>query len=488
MYEGKTIWFVVGSQDLYGEETLIQARKNSKEIAEYLGNRKEIPAKVIYKDLAITSDHILSICKEANNDENCIGLILWMHTFSPAQMWIRGLKVLTKPVLHLHTQYNRELPWDTIDMDFMNLNQSAHGDREFGHIMSRMRIDRKVVAGYWQDDETIDQIASWARAAAGWDFSNKLRIARLSDNMREVAVTEGDKVEAHQVFGWQTNGYVTANLVDEYEKVTQEEVDALYEEYLKLYTLATEDVDSIKEQAKIEIALRRFLGKGDYKAFTTNFQDLHGLKQLPGLAVQRLTAEGYGFGAEGDWKTSALVAIMKYMGKYTPGESAFMEDYTYHMVKGEEKVLEAHMLEVCPSFAADKPKIEVHELGIGGKANPARLTFKSITGPVIAVTLIDLGDRFRMIANTGVMVPIEHEMPKLPVAQVLWEPAPNLKTSTEAWIYAGGAHHTCMTTALSVEDLRNFAMMAGIEFVLIDENTEINSFVRDLKIGDILYK
>lgn len=488
MYEGKTLWFVVGSQSLYGEETLRQAREDSRAIAEYLGSRPEIPVKILYKDLAITSDHILSICKEANNDDSCVGIITWMHTFSPAQMWIKGLKALEKPMLHLHTQFNRDLPWDTIDMDFMNLNQSAHGDREFGFICSRLRMDRKVVTGYWQDDDVIQEIASWARAAAGWDFSKHLRIARLSDNMREVAVTEGDKVEAHIRFGWQTDGYVTANVVDEYEKVTDAEVDALYAEYQQKYVIATDRVDSIKEQAKIEIALRRFLEKGGYKAFTTNFQDLHGLKQLPGMAVQRLTGEGYGFGGEGDWKTAALCAIMKYMSLYVPGESAFMEDYTYHMEKGNEKVLEAHMLEVCPAFAADQPKIEVHPLGIGDREDPARLTFKSITGNVIAVTIIDMGNRFRMIANTGVMVPIENEMPHLPVAQVLWQPAPNLKTSATAWIQAGGAHHTCMTTALTVEDLRNFAMMAGMEFVVIDENTEINSFVRDLKLGELLYR
>lgn len=487
MFENKKIWFVVGSQSLYGEETLKQARADSMEMAQWLGNCPKLPVKVVYKDLAITSEHILKICKEANNDDECIGIITWMHTFSPSQMWIKGLSVLEKPMLHLHTQYNRDLPWDSIDMDFMNLNQSAHGDREFGFICSRLRMDRKVVTGFWQDDDVLEEIAAWSRAAAGWDFSKHLKVARLSDNMREVAVTEGDKVEAHIKFGWQTDGYVTANVVDEYEKVTDQEVDALYKEYEQKYVIATDNIAAVKEQAKMEIALRRFLNNGGYKAFTTNFQDLHGLKQLPGLAVQRLTGEGYGFGGEGDWKTAALVAIMKYMAQGLEGGTAFMEDYTYHLEKGNEKVLEAHMLEVCPDFAADKPKIEVHPLGIGDREDPARMTFKSIVGDVIAVTIIDMGNRFRMIVNTGKMVPIEHEMPNLPVAQVLWQPDPSLKTSATAWIQAGGAHHTCMSTALTVEELRDFAMMAGIEFVLIDKDTEINSFVRDLKIGDKIW-
>ena len=484
----KQIWFLVGSQHLYGEGPLKIVADDGREIAESLNAQEKIPCSIIFKALVTTSDQILDACREANNDPACVGIMTWMHTFSPAKMWIAGLTELKKPLLHLHTQYNRDIPWDTIDMDFMNLNQSAHGDREFGFICSRLRLNRKVVAGYWKDETVISEIASWARAAAAWDFSKNLKVARFGDNMRDVAVTEGDKVEARIKLGWTVNGYGTADLVDVYNEVSDADVKALLAGYEKEYAMNTTDLDAVYEQAKIEIAMRRFLENGGYKAFTTTFEDLHGLKQLPGLAVQRLTGDGYGFGGEGDWKTSALSSVMKYMASGLKGGTGFMEDYTYNLEPGKEAILGAHMLEVDPSFAAEKPAIEVHELGIGGKEPPARMVFKANTGKAVIATVLDMGNRFRMLVNTATLIDIENDMPKLPVARVLWKPEPSLKVSSSAWIYAGGAHHTCLSTSLTVEDLRNFAMMADIEFVLIDENTELNAFVNELRAGDVIWK
>ncbi len=413
---------------------------------------------------------------------------MWMHVFSPSKMWIAGLSALQKPMLHLHTQYNREIPWDTIDMDFMNLNQSAHGDREHGFIVSRMGIQRKVVVGYWQNEEVIEKIDSWMRAAAAWDFSKHLKVARFGDNMREVAVTEGDKVEAQIKFGWSVNGYGMGDLVEVINSITDEEIEARLKEYAERYEYNTDNREAVRVQAKYECGLRKFMEKGGFGAFTTTFEDLHGLRQLPGLAVQNMLADGYGFGAEGDWKTSALTAVMKYMAGGLKGGTVFMEDYTYHLEKGKELALGAHMLEVCPTIADDKPKIEVHPLGIGGKEDPARLVFNGQQGKAVAATILDMGNRFRMVVSTMELVKIKRKMPKLPVARVLWKPLPNLATSAEAWILAGGAHHTCLSNALTVENLRDFAEIAGIEFVVIDENTNIEQFKKELIYNDIYYK
>lgn len=484
--KNKTVWFVTGGQHLYGTDAFSKMESDSRDIASYLDAR--LPVRVVSKGLVTLPDEITKIFRDANSDEDCIGVITWMHVFSPSKMWISGFNILNKPLLHLHTQHNREIPWDDIDMDFMNLNQSAHGDREHGFIATRMGIERKVVAGYWQDAKVVSEIESWARASAGYAFSKSLKVARFGDNMRYVAVTEGDKVEAEIKFGWQVNGYGVGDLTDVIAKVTDEEVDAQMKIYSDRYEMNTDDIAAVREQALYEVGLKRFLEDGDFGAFTTTFEDLHGLNQLPGLAVQDLLCDGYGFGAEGDWKTSALTAVMKYMAKGKEGATVFMEDYTYHLEEGGEMALGAHMLEVCPTIAANKPKIEVHTLGIGGKNPPARLVFDSKPGEAVAATIIDMGNRFRMIVSTMEVVKNEHKMPKLPVASVLWKPHPDLRTSAECWIYAGGAHHTCLSTALTVSELRDFANIAGIEFVLIDENASVEAIRRELLINDVLYK
>ncbi len=486
--KNKVFWFVVGSQHLYGEETLKQVIIHSKEIAEHINAYQENPCIVKFKDIVTTPDEILRVCKEANQDESVAGIITWMHTFSPAKMWIKGLKILNKSMLHLHTQYNQELPWDKIDMDFMNLNQSAHGDREFGFINTRLRLNRKVVVGHWKDEDVLKEIASWERVAATYDKSRKLKVARFGDNMRQVAVTEGDKVEAEIKLGWSINGYGIGDLVKIVNQVSEKEIDNLVLEYKEKYIINTTKIESIREQAKIEIALERFLKCGGFNAFTTTFEDLHGLNQLPGLAVQRLMEKGYGFGAEGDWKLGALTALMKYMAQGLDGGTSFMEDYTYHLEKGNKRVLGAHMLEVCPSIALDKPRIEVHPLGIGGKDDPARMVFNSKEGQGIMVTLVDLGDRFRMIANKINLKRIPEKMPNLPVARSLWEALPDFKTSATAWIYAGGAHHSVLTTSLSMRQLQDFAIMADIEFITIDENTDLNQFENELRMSDVIWK
>ena len=484
----KEVWFITGSQHLYGPETLKQVAADSTVIAESLDNSSKFPVRIIFKPVLTTPESIYEICTDANNYKNCIGLIAWMHTFSPAKMWIRGLSVLNKPFLHFHTQMNRDIPWDTINMDFMNLNQSAHGDREFGFIGSRMRLGRKVVVGHWQDNEAIDTIAVWVRAAAAFDDAQNMKIARFGDNMRDVAVTEGNKVSAQINLGYSVYGYGIGDLVASVNSITDFEVNTLLEEYSAYYELTREVAASttLRDAAQIELGMEKFLKAGNFKAFTTTFEDLHGLKQLPGLAVQRLMEKGYGFGAEGDWKTAALVRSMKVMASRLPGGTSFMEDYTYHLDPSGMSVLGAHMLEVCPSIAADKPYLEVHPLSIGGKADPARLVFKSATGRAINASLIDLGNRFRMIVNKVVVTDCP-DMPNLPVASVLWKPMPDLKTGAAAWILAGGAHHTGFSTAIRSEYIEDFCTMMGIEYLLIDEKCDIASFKKEIRWNEIYY-
>ncbi len=486
--ENIEVWFITGSQHLYGEETLKQVADNSKTIASALDKSDLIPAKVVFRPVLTTASAITTICMEANNDPSCAGLIAWMHTFSPAKMWIAGLKRLAKPMLHLHTQYNRDIPWNEIDMDFMNLNQSAHGDREFGYICSRLRMERKVVVGHWQDKEVVRSIGVWSRAALGALESRSLRVARFGDNMRDVAVTEGNKVSAQIKLDYEVQGYGIGDLADAVNKVSDKHITELVKQYGDEYKASAEILaaPAIKEAARIEAGMRAFLEKGGFKAFTTNFEDLHGMVQLPGLAVQRLMADGYGFGAEGDWKTAALVRVMKVMAYGLRGGTSFMEDYTYHLDPKNVAILGAHMLEVCPSIADGKPALEVHPLGIGGKDDPARLVFKTNLGDALAASMVQMGDRFRLIVNTMKVVECP-PMPKLPVASVLWKPYPDLKTAATAWIYAGGAHHTSFSQALTAEHLADFADMTGTEFVLIDDNCEIGQFRKELRWNDLYY-
>jgi L-arabinose isomerase len=492
-YDNFEAWFITGSQHLYGEETVRQVAEDSKEIAKTLSKSAKIPVKVVFKPILTTPEEIYKLCMEANTAPNCIGLITWMHTFSPAKMWIAGLKVLQKPFVHLHTQFNRLIPWADIDMDFMNLNQSAHGGREFGFICTRMKLNRKIIVGYWQDDEVQHQLATWLRAACAWFDSQGAKIARFGDNMREVAVTEGDKVEAQYRLGYIVNGYGVGELVKYVEKVTDAEIDKLIAEYVATYNISKTVRESenlqytLRGAAKIELGMRAFLEAGNFKGFTTTFEDLYGLEQLPGLAVQRLIADGYGFGAEGDWKTAALVHAMKVMGTGLKGGTSFMEDYTYHLDPKGMKVLGAHMLEVCSSIADGKPSLEVHPLSIGGKADPARLVFNVQTGQAVNATIIDLGNRFRMIVNKVEVVPPDAPLPKLPVARVVWIPKPNLKVAAAAWILAGGAHHTGFSQSVNAEDLEDFANMAGIEYLLIDDETKLAEFKKELRWNEAYY-
>ncbi|MEO5685334.1 MAG: L-arabinose isomerase [Chitinophagaceae bacterium] len=488
------VWFVTGSQHLYGEETLKQVAEHSQKIAASLNDAPQVPVSVIFKPTVKSPEEIYAVCQEANNAKNCIGIISWMHTFSPAKMWIGGLKILQKPMLHLHTQFNRDIPWATIDMDFMNLNQSAHGDREFGFIMSRMRINRKVVAGHWQDTKVLEQINGWARTAAGWHDWQGAKFARFGDNMRYVAVTEGDKVEAELKFGYSVNTYGIGDLVKVINETSDAAVDKLVAEYADIYTLSASLLksgaqhQSLREAAKIEIGMQAFLEDGSFKGFTDTFEDLHGMAQLPGIASQRLMGKGYGFAGEGDWKTAALVRAMKVMGTGLKGGNSFMEDYTYHFDPNNELVLGSHMLEICESIAKDKPSCEVHPLGIGGKADPVRLVFNSAAGPAINASIVDMGNRFRLLVNEVVAVDPIQSLPKLPVARVLWKPYPDMKTGCAAWILAGGAHHTCYSQNLGAENLQDFAEMAGIEFVLIGKNTQLYNFKNELRWNEAYYK
>ena len=491
--KGYEVWFVTGSQHLYGEETLAQVNTNLQEIARALDASTHIPTRVIFKPVLTTPDAIYQICQEANQSENCVGLITWMHTFSPAKMWIRGLNRLRKPFVHFHTQHNRLIPWADIDMDFMNLNQAAHGDREFGFISSRMRLKRKVVVGYWADDDTQHELGVWIRAACGWHDLQGAKIARFGDNMRDVAVTEGDKVEAQMRLGYDVYGYGVGDLVEAVIQVTDDTVDSLVTEYLDKYTVAEASKpggpahQSLREAARIEAGMRAFLESGNFKAFTTTFENLHGLEQLPGLAVQRLMAEGYGFGAEGDWKTAALIRAMKVMGAGLPGGASFMEDYTYHMDKQLMKVLGAHMLEICPTITDQQPGLDIQPLSIGGKADPARLIFDTKTGPAINASIMDMGNRFRIVVNDVEVVETDAALPKLPVARALWVPKPNLKVAAAAWIMAGGAHHTGFSQALSTEHLQDFAEIADLEFLLIDDETKISDFKKEIRWNEVFY-
>ncbi|BAB05592.1 L-arabinose isomerase [Halalkalibacterium halodurans] len=480
-----TFWFITGSQHLYGEDAIEQVRQHSQTMVEKLNKIGELPYTIELKEVLTTPDAIRKMVIAANSDDDCAGMITWMHTFSPAKMWINGLKQLKKPLLHLHTQFNREIPYDDIDMDFMNLNQSAHGDREYGHIGARLNISRKVIVGHWQNNDVQERLGAWMRTAAAFVDGHHLKVARFGDNMREVAVTEGDKVEAQIQFGWSITAFGIGDLVEKMKAVSEDEVRRLFDEYQELYRLSPSilEQDEVKaavlEQAKMELALKEFLEEGGYTAFTTNFEDLHGMKQLPGLAVQRLMAEGYGFGGEGDWKTAALLRMMKIIadGKGT----SFMEDYTYHLAEGNELVLGSHMLEICPTIAANQPEIQVHPLGIGGKEDPARLVFDGADGPALNASLIDLGHRFRLVVNEVEAIKPERDMPKLPVAKVLWKCKPSLSEATEAWIHAGGAHHTVFSFEVTPEQLYDWATLADIEVVFINDKTDVLQFQQQLQ-------
>jgi L-arabinose isomerase len=487
------VWFVTGSQHLYGPETLETVAEHARRIAAGLGEAAAIPVRVVAKPVLTGPDEIRRLCQEANATDACVGLITWMHTFSPAKMWIAGLTALQKPFLHLHTQYDREIPWSTIDMDFMNLNQAAHGDREFGFIAARMRLERKVVVGHWGDGDVQERIGVWTRAACARRDWETGRIARFGENMREVAVTDGDKVEAQRRLGFSVNGYGVGDLVALVDDATDAEVDTLIEAYQDEYDIVAElrpggeRAASLRDGARIEVGLRRFLEGGRFIAFTDTFEDLHGLTQLPGLAVQRLMADGYGFGAEGDWKTAAMVRAMKVMSAGLPGGVSFMEDYTYHFGADGDLILGAHMLEVCPSVAAAKPRLEIHPLAIGGKADPVRLVFDAHPGAAVAACVTDMGDRFRMVASVVDVVPPEQPLPRLPVARAMWRPRPDLKTNAAAWIHAGGSHHTSLGFAVTAEHLIDFAAMAGVECLVIDETTRIESFRDQLRWNDLYH-
>lgn len=482
-------WFIVGSQFLYGPEVLETVEIRAKEMAEQLS--KSLPYPLIYKVTAKTNKEITDIVRESNFDDSCAGIITWCHTFSPSKMWINGLATLQKPYCHFATQYNKEIPNDEIDMDFMNLNQAAHGDREHGFIAARLRMPRKVIAGYWQDQKVHKRIGDWMKAAVGVAVSKSMKVMRFGDNMREVAVTEGDKVEVQTKLGWQVNTWAVGDLVKEMNAVTEAEIDALVAVYSAKYDIATDNIDAIRYQAREEIAIKKMLDREDCKAFSNTFQDLYGMEQLPGLASQHLMAQGYGYGGEGDWKVSAITAIMKAMGEGGNGASAFMEDYTYHLADGEEYSLGAHMLEVCPSLAATdvKPRIETHHLGIGmNEKDPARLVFEGKQGDAIVVSLVDMGGRLRLICQDIVCVKPIMPMPNLPVARVMWRAMPNLTDSIECWITAGGAHHTVLSYDVSAEQMRDWARMMDIEFVHITKDTTVESLEKELFLNDLAWK
>ncbi len=487
------VWFVTGSQDLYGEETLRQVAENSGKIAAGLDAAEAIPVRVVWKPVVKNPEAILATCLEANLTDACVGVIAWMHTFSPAKMWIAGLQALSKPLLHLHTQFNRDLPWGEIDMDFMNLNQAAHGDREFAHIEARLGLARKTVAGHWQDGEVQDRIGSWCRAACGLHEARHLRLARFGDNMRNVAVTEGDKVSAQMQFGFTVNGFGVGDLSDGVRAVAGTKVDDLVSVYEATYDVAPSlraggaDREALREAARIEIALREFMTEGGFGAITDTFENLDGLKQLPGIAAQRLMADGYGFGAEGDWKTAVMVRLVKVMARGLPGGTSFMEDYTYHLDPAGPRVLGAHMLEVCPSIADEKVSCEIHPLSIGGRSDPVRLVFDAGTGPAIVAALMDMGDRFRIVANEIDLVPPAKPMVRLPVGRAVWKPRPDFATATESWLMAGGSHHTVLSRAVGAQTIADFAEMAGCEFLLIGGDTTAAGFKKELRWNEAYY-
>ena len=481
-------WFVVGSQFLYGPEVLEIVAARAEEMADTMNKSGILPCKVVYKVTAKTPEEISNVVKEANYQDKCAGLITWMHTFSPSKMWIDGLSKLQKPYCHFATQYNREIPNDEIDMDFMNLNQAAHGDREHGFIAARLRMPRKVIMGYWQDEDVLKRLGDWMRSAVAAAFSRSLKVMRFGDNMRNVAVTEGDKVGVQMKLGWQVNTWPVGELVEEIGKVTKEEVDALMQEYAERYTMATDNLDAVRYQAKEEIAMKKMLDREGCKAFSNTFEDLYGMEQLPGLASQRLMEQGYGYGGEGDWKVAAMTAVIKAMTEGMTGGSAFMEDYTYNLQKGAEYSLGAHMLEVCPSVAAERPRIEVHPLGIGGKADPARLVFEGHPGKACVVSLVDMGGRLRMICQDIEAVKPILPMPNLPVARVMWRAMPDLRTGAECWILAGGAHHTVLTYDATPEMLKDWARIMDIEFVHITKDTTPASLEQELFLNDLAWK
>ena len=479
-------WFVTGSQSLYGPETLVQVEQNSKRIVEALNSSADIPYSIIFRSVMKTAQEISAVVKEANYEDSCAGIIVFMHTFSPSKMWINGLSMLQKPYCHLHTQFNREIPNLGIDMDFMNLNQSAHGDREHGYIGARLRMARKIIAGYWDDDRTKRRIGDWTRVAVGAAESRALKVMRFGDNMREVAVTEGDKVEAQRVFGWQVNTWPTGQLAECIAAVPETEVNRLTEEYLSEYELMTDDIDTVKYQARMELAVERMLKEEGCSAFSDTFEDLYGIRQLPGLASQHLMQKGYGFGGEGDWKIAALTYIMKVIGEGKTGGSSFIEDYTYDLTEGKELSLGAHMLEVCPSIAAEKPRIEVHPLSIGGKEPPARLVFEGKAGRAILATVVDMGYRYRMIVQDIECVKPIYEMPNLPVARIMWKALPDFSTGTECWLIAGGAHHSVLSFDVTAEQMADFAAIFDIEFIRISGETTVSRFEEEIKMLDLL--
>ena len=480
--------FIVGSQDLYGQDVLKTVDGHAKAMLEDLNSDRNIPCTMVFHPVVRNSDEIYEAMAAANNDPDCAGVVTWMHTFSPSKMWIRGFQALQKPLLHVNTQFNRDIPWDSIDMDFMNLNQSAHGDREHGFITARMRLQQKTISGWWKDETFRKRVGGWMRSAVGAFESRRVRVLRVSDNMRDVAVTEGDKVEAQIRFGWRVDYYGVEDLIHLVETVTEEEIDAQMEEYERHYDLATNNLEAVRYQAREEVALKKFMEQEKFNAFHTNFQDLQQLRQLPGLAAQDLMRQGYGFGAEGDWKVAALCRVMKAMTADLDCGTAFMEDYTYNFDPACGMNMGSHMLEVCPSVACERPKIQVFPLGIGGREDPARLTFKAKSGPAVLATVIDLGDRFRMIVNDVECQKQEHDMPKLPVAAVLWKPLPDLETSAEAWMYAGGAHHSVICYGLTDEELRDFAEIMDIEYIHIGRETDIHQLRRELTWNDLVWK
>ncbi len=487
------VWFLTGSQDLYGEETLRQVAENSRRVATGLDDSEAIPVRVIWKPVVKNAEAILAACIEASATDKCVGVIAWMHTFSPAKMWIAGLQALTKPLLHLHTQFNRDLPWAEIDMDFMNLNQAAHGDREFAHIEARLGLRRKTVAGHWQEPGVQGRIGSWTRAACGLYEGKHLKLARFGDNMRDVAVTDGDKVSAQMTFGVSVNGFSVGDLSDAVRAVAEAKVDDLVGVYEATYDVAPSlraggaDREALREAARIEVALREFMSAGGFGAITDTFENLYGLQQLPGIAAQRLMADGYGFGAEGDWKTAVMVRLVKVMARGLPGGTSFMEDYTYHLDPAGPRVLGAHMLEVCPSISDRKVSCEIHPLSIGAKSDPVRLVFDAGTGPGIVLALMDMGDRFRIVANEIDLVPPDKPMVKLPVGRAVWKPRPDFATATESWLMAGGSHHSVLSRAVGAETIADFAEMAGCEFLLIDGETSVASFKKELRWNEAYY-
>lgn len=494
IFEHHEVWFVIGSQHLYGQETLRQVNQQAQQVMDALNHSDQLPCKLVLKPLLTRPDEITALCRDASHQESCAGLVVWLHTFSPAKMWINGLHILNKPVLQLHTQFNAPIPWQRIDMDFMNLNQTAHGGREFGFIGARMRLKHSVITGHWQDVQTQQRLAAWMRQAIAKQDARQLNVVRFGDNMREVAVTEGDKVAAQIRFGFSVNSWPVSELVAIVNQIGAGDISALIDEYESSYRLAPavqqhgEKRQNLLHAAGIELGIKRFLQQGGFHAFTTTFEDLHGLKQLPGLAVQRLMQQGYGFAAEGDWKTAALLRMMKVMSYGMPGGCSFMEDYTYHFAAENSLVLGAHMLEVCPSIACDEqPQLDIQPLAIGGKEAPARLIFSTKPGSAINVSLVDLGDRFRLLVNNVNALTAPQPLPKLPVAHALWQAQPDLTTASEAWILAGGAHHTVFSQSLTSEDMRLFSELHGIELTIIDEHTQLSTFKDALRWNDVYY-